>query len=808
MDSIRSLMHFNFIATPEFSTHYHLNPEFFYLLKGNMDVKIDDKTYHMGSGDIVLINANKSHTVTSGEGILGARFEIDYHLLAEYMGSTQLIFWCNTTADKNTAYDQLRTLLDRILTRYFEKDEKSALYLNALYFETVYVLTSNFMIKTDDARLDLENSQDRIRLREIQNYIQANYQSQVSLNDLAEKLYLSNTYLSRYIKKHLGMTFVEYLNNIRLFHAVDELMYSDKTLTRIAFDNGYPTSAAFTKAFREMFHQSPSEYRSMLQGKNEAEKNVADLKEDEEQKVLEYLKFREQKENVLSKTEENVEADANTVIEEFTDYCKALNLGDVYLLMQSEVQEQIKKIQHNLKIEYIRVWNIFSKEHCLNDKQELNFRRLDQALDFLLENKLKPYIELRYKPSLISYTPERAKHMDEDNSDLDFDAFSNAVGKLCAHLINRYGIDEIETWYFEYWHKPTVDVDYWHSPLLEIEDPNGEYYKRFDMVYRTLKQYSENISVGGAGFILGYETEGCKDIFNIWKQREIHPDFLSFASYQYVSIEEDGKRYGRKSIDPEYMTNQMEIMKSIIEETGFDVKELHIDEWNFTISNRNILNDSCEQGAYILKNCIEMNGYVNFMAYWHALDIFSDYYDTDKVIVGDTGLLSREGITKPSFYAFYFISKLKKNVIEKNENSIVTTNGRNHYVIACHNYKPLSSHYVFTDEDEIILEDIDQYLENIDPIKLNFTIHNVKNGKYVVKIYYLNKKNGSVQDLWKNLDYSKSLMKDEVRYLGDRSNPSIEMKTIEVENGEIHLENDLEMQEIRLIDIQYRYDSI
>ena len=142
----------------------------------------------------------------------------------------------------------------------------------------------------------------------------------------------------------------------------------------------------------------------------------------------------------------------------------------------------------------------------------------------------------------------------------------------------------------------------------------------------------------------------------------------------------------------------------------------------------------------------------------------------------------------------------------KYENAIVTTNGRNHFVIACHNYKSLSSRYVFTDEDEIQLEDIEQYVEDIEPIKLNFTIQNIQNGKYLVKTYRVNRASGSVQDLWKNLDYSKGLMRDEVEYLKSSAIPSIEMKTIEVENGELCLTNDLEMQEIRLIDIQYQYN--
>lgn len=797
MDTTRKLMQFYFIANAETATHYHQNPEMFYVLRGNLDIKIDDKTYKMQSGDIVLINANKRHTVIGNEELLGARFEIDFHLLAEYMGSMQLLFWCNTVADCNHAYSNLRRLLDRILTRYFEKDDKSALYLNALYFETLYVLTSNFLVKADDIRLNLEDSQNRLRIRQIQNYVQANYQSQISLNDLADKLYLSNAYLSKYIKKNLGMTFMEYLNNVRLFHAVDELMYSDKNLTHIAYDNGFPTSASFTKTFREVYKDSPSEYRKKMQEENVMQQKEIKLQEEEENRILEYLKFREKKESPQSTKEKEYVTDAKKIKGTYTDFSKAISIGDGYILLQSEAQNQVEKLQKQTGIKYARIWNILSKEHCFSEKDGYNFRKLDQVLDFLLDHHLKPYLELGSKPSLFMYTPERSINIEETKTSVfDFATFSEIIQEVCVHLVNRYGVDELETWYFEYW----------NDPSLHSFEPDGEYYQRFDLLYQTMKRYSEEISVGGAGFILGYESMACKNIFEIWREREIHPDFLSFCSFQYIALIEEGERIGKKSIDSEYISNQMQIMKLIMQEAKFEIPELHIDEWNFTISNRNILNDSCEQGAYILKNCIDMNGQVDIMAYWHALDLYSDYYDTDTVLNGDSGLISRDGICKPSFYAFQFINRLCSKVLGKYENAIVTTNGRNHFVIACHNYKSLSSRYVFTDEDEIQLEDIEQYVEDIEPIKLNFTIQNVQNGKYLVKTYRVNRASGSVQDLWKNLDYSKGLMRDEVEYLKSSAIPSIEMKTIEVENGELCLTNNLEMQEIRLIDIQYQYN--
>ena len=797
MDTTRKLMQFHFIAQAETATHYHQNPEIFYVLRGNLDIKIDERLYKLSSGDIALINANKRHTVIGNDELLGARFEIDFHLLAEYMGSMQLLFWCNTVADRNHAYSNLRRLLDRILTRYFEKDDKDALYLNALYFETLYVLTSNFLVKADDVRLNLEDSQDRMRIRQIQNYVQANYQSQISLNDLADKLYLSNAYLSKYIKKNLGMTFMEYLNNVRLFHAVDELIYSDKNLTHIAYDNGFPTSASFTKTFRDVYKDSPSEYRKKIRDEEEKDETETTLQQEEEKRILEYLKFRAHKENPQSTREKEYVINAKKVKETLSDCSKAISIGDGYLLLQSEAQQQVERIQKQIGVKYARIWNILSKEYCFSEKDGYNFRKLDQVLDFLLNHHLKPYLEVGSKPSLFMYTPERSINIEKTKVDAyDFKTFSDIIRELCVHLANRYGVEELETWYFEYW----------NDPALNITEADGEYYQRFDLLYRTMKNYSEKISVGGAGFILGYETLICKKIFSIWKTREIHPDFLSVCSFQYIALIEDGGRLGRKSIDSQYMLNQIEIMKEVMKETGFQIPELHIDEWNFTISNRNVLNDSCEQGAYILKNCIEMNGAVDMMAYWHALDLYSDYYDTDTVLNGDSGLVSRDGICKPSFYAFQFMNRLLPKVLEKNENSIITTNARNRYVIACHNYKSLSSRYVFTDEDEIQLEDIEQYVEDIDPVKLKFTIQNVQNGKYLVKTYRVNRECGSVQDLWKNLDYSKGLMRDEVEYLKSSAIPSIEMKTIEVENGELCLTNNLEMQEIRLIDIQYQYN--
>ncbi len=83
--------------------------------------------------------------------------------------------------------------------------------------------------------------------------------------------------------------------------------------------------------------------------------------------------------------------------------------------------------------------------------------------------------------------------------------------------------------------------------------------------------------------------------------------------------------------------------------------ELHITEWNFTISNRNCINDSCAQGAYIMKTCMESIGEVDMMGYWHGSDLHTEYYDSGAVLYGDNGLLTRDGIKKTILLCISFL---------------------------------------------------------------------------------------------------------------------------------------------------------
>lgn len=118
MENIREIVKFNIIhetnSEPR-EQHYHQNLDMLYVLAGSVDVVIDDKEFHLNPEDMILINSNKRHKFENSGNLLAIRFEIDYYLLSQTVGTTQMLFLCNSSVDKNSAYDKLRHQMKEII---------------------------------------------------------------------------------------------------------------------------------------------------------------------------------------------------------------------------------------------------------------------------------------------------------------------------------------------------------------------------------------------------------------------------------------------------------------------------------------------------------------------------------------------------------------------------------------------------------------------------------------------------------------------------------------------------------------------
>ncbi len=112
------------------------------------------------------------------------------------------------------------------------------------------------------------NNRKKINTKEIISYIDKNYSNDISLKNIASQSGTSMHYLSRVLKETLNMTFQEYLNNLRLSHAKHLLNCTDKSIEEISTDCGYKNRHALIRMFKILEGITPTEYRTMQNGKN------------------------------------------------------------------------------------------------------------------------------------------------------------------------------------------------------------------------------------------------------------------------------------------------------------------------------------------------------------------------------------------------------------------------------------------------------------------------------------------------------------------------------------------------------------
>ena len=108
----------------------------------------------------------------------------------------------------------------------------------------------------------INKRQDNEYIMEIVDYINDYYQQDITLTSIAEKFFMNPSYLSDLFSKKLGVTFSNYLTNIRIEKATQFLIYTDYTLETIAEKTGFNNYRKFIRAFKRIHSITPTEYRN------------------------------------------------------------------------------------------------------------------------------------------------------------------------------------------------------------------------------------------------------------------------------------------------------------------------------------------------------------------------------------------------------------------------------------------------------------------------------------------------------------------------------------------------------------------
>jgi AraC-like DNA-binding protein len=244
--------HFDLISNYQtmnlnFPSHLHRCYELLFLVDGEMEVIINQRSFHLKTGQFLLILPYEIHSFITKSHSLSkiCIFSPDYvptfQSMIENSSLENPVF--NLSLEANT-----------LISRTLFKDNPNLLEQKAC----LYLLLSELMGQTSLIRGE---KQDPELLHKLLTYIQDHFTESISLKSIAGTLGYSYNYLSKYFNTHISKSFVDFLNETRVNYACYLLIYTEKNITEIAFLCGYESIRSFNRNFVKIKLCTPKEYR-------------------------------------------------------------------------------------------------------------------------------------------------------------------------------------------------------------------------------------------------------------------------------------------------------------------------------------------------------------------------------------------------------------------------------------------------------------------------------------------------------------------------------------------------------------------
>lgn len=244
------------IGKQTMKNHCHDSYEIYYITKGNCCYFIKNKTFHLAPGDIIIIPPEVTHN-TEYHNTVHSRMLINcsHHYIPKNtrneISSTPFLYRNQETIDV------LDEIFNKINHEYLHKDEVSDDIL-----ECYTRLLFHFIKRSPN--LNPHTNENRHYIEDAIEFIQANFTTHISLDDIAGRYFISAEHFSRTFKKITGFNFNEYLNIIRLQKAESLLKQLNAApITKIASQCGFNDSNYFSLKFKKLYGISPKKFQSV-----------------------------------------------------------------------------------------------------------------------------------------------------------------------------------------------------------------------------------------------------------------------------------------------------------------------------------------------------------------------------------------------------------------------------------------------------------------------------------------------------------------------------------------------------------------
>jgi xylan 1,4-beta-xylosidase len=257
-----------------------------------------------------------------------------------------------------------------------------------------------------------------------------------------------------------------------------------------------------------------------------------------------------------------------------------------------------------------------------------DFAGVDRVYDCVMEAGLRPVVELSFMPAALARDPGQTVFDYEGiiSPPRDWSRWADLVRDLAAHLLERYGEDEVTgRWAFEVWNEPNIGVFWSGTP--------EEYFRLYDTSAFAIKSVHPGLRVGGpASAAAGWVWP----LLDHLGESGALLDFLSSHVYGNVPLD----------------------LRPALASAGREGTPIWWTEWGTTPTHFNRVGDTVFAAAFLLRGMASVLGRVEALSHWVASDHFEEVGAPPELFHGGFGLLSVGNLRKPRYWALALLARL------------------------------------------------------------------------------------------------------------------------------------------------------
>ncbi|NLL80163.1 MAG: AraC family transcriptional regulator [Clostridiales bacterium] len=243
------------------TNHWHNSLEIIMVEEGCMEVTLAEKSFLLLAGDFYIINSGDIHSTHCREQTKVILLQIPHRFLeAAIPEYDSLRFEGDFTAPGAASVTPILREMSGCFNPYPEQNTELSLKFHALLYNLLSILMHNYRTEVSSA-MRIRTERNLKRLQGIMEYVRKHYAEPITLQDGAAAAALDPSYFSRFFKRYMGMTFLEYISSVRLQHFYQDLVQTDYTVTELLERNGFTNYKLFIKLFKETYGCTPAQKR-------------------------------------------------------------------------------------------------------------------------------------------------------------------------------------------------------------------------------------------------------------------------------------------------------------------------------------------------------------------------------------------------------------------------------------------------------------------------------------------------------------------------------------------------------------------